>query len=65
MRSTKRTKIVVILACLVGLLSFPLHAESHDEWPMLYNNSQHSNYATCKLPLETKEVNLKKDERQP
>ena len=52
MRSTKRTTIAITIICLVGLLSFPLHAESCDEWPMLYNNPQHTNYTECKLPSE-------------
>jgi len=52
MRSTKRTTIAITIICLVGLLSFPLHAESCDEWPMLYNNPQHTNYTECKLLSE-------------
>ncbi|MEA1994467.1 MAG: PQQ-binding-like beta-propeller repeat protein, partial [Euryarchaeota archaeon] len=52
MRSTKRTTITITVICLVGLLSFHLHAEPCNEWPMLYNNPQHTNYTECKLPSE-------------
>ncbi|MEA1993670.1 MAG: PQQ-binding-like beta-propeller repeat protein [Euryarchaeota archaeon] len=52
MKLTKRTTIAITVICLLGLLSFPLHAESHDEWPMLYKNPQHTNYTECRLPSE-------------